>query len=168
MKASEFIGMKVLDKDANEVGRITELSIKLKKCLVEKIFVSTERALNKRYFTIIAEEIAHIGDYVQLTLSKAGVEGKILYDKVEDGASKGSLFKDIVGKVVLAQKGMEVGKISDMYIDPRGCLIHNVIIYTGGTFSRKYLMISDEDISDIGDYMILKLEKNEVKERVQD
>jgi sporulation protein YlmC with PRC-barrel domain len=168
MKASEFIGMKVLDKETNEVGKVAEMALKLKKCLVDSIFVSTGGTLNKKYFVIVEEDIAEIGDYVQLHLSKAGVDGKVHLDKVEDWAPQGSLFKDIVGKVVLAQKGMEVGKIADMYIDPKGCLIHNVVISTGGTFNKKYLMISDEDINDIGDYVILKLEKDEVEERIQD
>jgi sporulation protein YlmC with PRC-barrel domain len=168
MKASEFIGMIVLDKEANEVGKVAEMAIKLKKCLVENIFVSTGGTLNKKYFAILEEDISEIGDYVQLNLSGAGVDGKVHVDKVEDMAAKGSLFKDFIGKVVIAQKGMKVGKIADMYIDPKGCLIHNVVISTGGTFSKKYLMISDDDIQDIGDYVILKLEKDKLKERVQD
>ncbi|MCE5213308.1 MAG: PRC-barrel domain-containing protein [Methanobacterium sp.] len=168
MKASEFIGMKVLDKETNEVGKIAEISLKLKKCLVENIYVSTGGALNKKYFTILNEDIAEIGDYVLLKLSKIGVEGKILSDKIEEVALPESLFKDIVGKVVIAQKGMEVGQIEDMFIDPKGCLIHNVIISTGGTFNKKRLMISDEDIQDIGDYIILKLTKEEVEIKIQD
>ncbi len=143
----------MLDKETNEVGKIAELSLKLKKCLVENIFISTGGTLNKKYFVIINEDIAEIGDYVLLKLSKTGVEGKVHLDKIEDWTPKGNLFKDIVGKVVLAQKGMEVGKISDMFIDPKGCLIHNVIISTGGTFNKKFLMVSDEDIQDIGDYV---------------
>jgi sporulation protein YlmC with PRC-barrel domain len=160
--------MKVLDKETNEVGKISELSLKLKKCLVENIFISTGGALNKKYFVIINEDIAEIGDYVLLKLSKTGVEGKVHVDKIEDWTPRGTFFKDIIGKVVLAQKGMEIGKISDMFIDPKGCLIHNVIISTGGTFNKKYLMVSDEDIQDIGDYVILKLTKEEVMDRVED
>lgn len=125
-------------------------------------------ALNRRYFTILVEDIAEIGDFLQLTLSKAGVEGKVHQNRINDFAFKGSLFKDVVGKVVVAQKGMEVGKIADMYIDPEGCLIHNVVIATGGTFGKKYLMISDVDIQDIGDYVVLKLTKDEVYNRTQD
>ncbi len=37
MKASEFIGLTVLDKEAEEVGKVVEMTIKLKKCLVENI-----------------------------------------------------------------------------------------------------------------------------------
>ncbi len=168
MKASEFIGMRVLDKEANEVGKVAELALELKKCLVENIFISTGGTLSKKYFAILTEDLGEIGDFVQLNLSMAGVEGKTHLNKIEDFAYKGSLFKDIMGKVVIAQKGMEVGKIADMYIDPAGCLIHNIVISTGGTLSKKYLMISDEDIQDIGDYVILKLTKDEVNHRIQD
>ena len=51
MKASKFIGMTVLDKDAKEVGKIAELELKLKHCLVNKIWVATGSALNKKYFS---------------------------------------------------------------------------------------------------------------------
>ena len=167
MKASEFIGTRVLDSEANEVGKVAELSLKLKNCLVENIFISTGGTLNKKYLSIFEEDIAEIGDFVQLNLSKTGVEGKVHLNKIEDFTPKGSLFKNILGKIVLAQKGMEVGKIADMYIDPKGCLIHNVVVSTGGTFGRKYLMISDQDIQDIGDYIILNLTKDEVKDKIQ-
>ncbi len=63
---------------------------------------------------------------------------------------------------------MEVGKITDMVIDPKGCLIHNIIVTTGGTLNKKHLMISDEDINAMGDYLILKLDQEQVKERMMD
>lgn len=168
MKASEFIGMKVLNKEAKEVGKVAEMGLTLKKCLVDKIFISTGGALNKKYFAIVEEDVDEIGDYVQLNLDQAGIDKKVHEDKVENLAPKDSLFKDMVGKIVLTPKGMEIGKIADMYIDPKDCLIHNVVISTGGTFSKKYLMISDEDIGVIGDYVILKIEKDEVEKRIED
>jgi uncharacterized protein YrrD len=73
-----------------------------------------------------------------------------------------------MGKVVLAQEGLEIGKISDMIIDPKGCLIHNIIITTGNAFSKKHLMISDDDIISIGDYVILKLTKEDVEAKIID
>jgi sporulation protein YlmC with PRC-barrel domain len=168
MKASEFIGMEVIDKEANEVGKIAELAVTLKKCMVDKIFITTGSALSKRFFAIVEEDIAAVGDYVQLKLDRKALEEKVKVDKLEDLVSEDLRFKNMVGKVVLAQKGMEVGKIEDMVIDPKGCLIHNIIISTGGTFNKKHFMISDTDISEIGDYMILKLDKNQVEEMVMD
>lgn len=167
MKASEFIGMHVIDKQANDVGKIAELSVKLQKCMVDRIFISVGGALSKKYFAIAEGEIAEIGDYVQLNLGKEEIE-KSLVDNIDDILSKDSRLKDIVNKVVITQKGMEVGKVSDMIIDPKGCLIQNVIITTGTTFNKKNLLISEENISAIGDYIILKLTQEELENMIVD
>jgi sporulation protein YlmC with PRC-barrel domain len=168
MKVSEFIGMKVINIEAKEIGKIEDLAVAMKKCMVEQIFISTGSTLNKKYFAVKEDDIAAIGDYVQLKLDGSALENKIKVDKLDDLASKEVRFKNIAGKVVLAQGGMEVGKIDDMVIDPAGCLIHNVMIVTGGTFTRKHLMISNEDIAEIGDYLILTLSKEQVEQMAVD
>lgn len=168
MKATEFIGMHVIDKEANDVGKIAEMAIKLQKCMVNRIFISVGGALSKKYFAIAEGDIAEIGDYVQLNLDKEEINEKSMVDNLENMLSLGSRFKDLVGKVVITQKGMEVGKVSDMIIDPKGCLIHNVVINTGTTFNKKSLIIAEENISAIGDYMILKLTKEEVEDMIVD
>lgn len=163
MKASEFIGMKVLDKQVNEVGKVSELSLKLKHCLVEKIYISTGGTLNKKYFAIVENDIAEIGDYVQLNLDQDAIEELVMVDKLEDIMQEGFHFKDVVGKGVISHDAMEIGKISDMLIDPKGCLINKVIITTGSAFNKKTLMISDEDIEAMGDYIILRFKKSEIE-----
>ena len=168
MKASEFIGMKVLDKEANEVGKVAEIAVVFKKCLVDKIFISIGSALNKKYLVIVEEDIAEVGDYLQLKIDKEGIDEKVKVDKIEEFLNKGTRFKDFIGRTVLTINGMEVGKITDMVIDPKGCLIHNIIVTTGGTLNKKHLMISDEDINAMGDYMILKLDPEQVEDRVMD
>jgi len=168
MKASKFIGMTVLDNDAKEVGKIAELEIKLKHCLVNKIWVATGSALNKKYFSVGEEDLDKVGDYVQLKLNKEGIDLKPKVNKLGELVETGSLFKDIVGKTVLTYDAMEVGKISDMIINPQGCLIHNVLISTGPAFRKKHLQISDEDIHGFGDYVILNLRKEEVNKRIAD
>jgi sporulation protein YlmC with PRC-barrel domain len=168
MKASEFIGMKVLDKEANEVGKVAEIAVVFKKCLVDNIFISIGSALNKKYLVIVEEDIAEVGDYLQLKIDKEGIDEKVKVDKIEEFLNKGTRFKDFIGRTVLTINGMEVGKITDMVIDPKGCLIHNIIVTTGGTLSKKHLMISDKDINAMGDYMILKLDPEQVEDRVMD
>ena len=163
MKVSEFIDMTVLDKEAHEVGKVAEIAVKLKKCLVDKIFISTGGALNKKYFAVAEGDIANIGDYVQLKLDKYGIEQRVHVDKLTDFLPKGNHFKDLVGKKVLSQEGIEVGKISDMLIDPKGCLIHNIVISAGTALNKKQFLVSDEDIKSIGDFIILKLTKEEVE-----
>ena len=168
MKASEFIGMKVLDKEANEVGKVAEIAVVFKKCLVDKIFISVGSALSKKYLVIVDEDIGEVGDYLQLKLGKTGINDQVKVDKIEDFIGKGTRFKDFIGKTVLTKTGMDVGKITDMVIDPKGCLIHNIIVTTGGTLNKKHLMISDDDIISIGDYMILKLTKEDVEAKIID
>lgn len=167
MKASEFIGMKVLDKEANEVGKVAEIAIVFKKCLVEKIFISTGSTLNKKYLVVVDTDIAEVGDYLQLKLSKSGIEEQVKVDKIDDFLGKGSKYKDFIGKSVVTKTGMDVGKISDMMIDPKGCLIHNIVVSTGGALNKKHLMISDDDIDALGDYLILKLDQQQVEERIE-
>jgi len=168
MKASEFIGMKVLDKEANEVGKVAEIAIIFKKCLVDKIFISIGSALSKKYLVIVDDDIAEVGDYLQLKIDKVGIDEQVKVDKIEDFIGKGTKFKDFMGKTVLTINGMEVGKITDMMIDPKGCLIHNIVVTTGGTLNKKHLMISDDDINTMGDYLILKLDQEQVKDRIMD
>ena len=167
MKASEFVGMKVLDKEANEVGKVDEIAVVFGKCLVNKIFISAGSALNKKYLVIVNDDIAEVGDYLQLKLSKNEIEEHKV-DKIDDNLGNGTRFKDFIGKTVLTINGMEVGKVTDMAIDPKGCLIHNIIVTSGNALSKKNLMISNEDISAIGDYLILTLDHEQVNERMID
>jgi sporulation protein YlmC with PRC-barrel domain len=167
MKASEFVGMKVLDKEANEVGKVDEIAVVFGRCLVNKIFISVGSALNKKYLVIVNDDIAEVGDYLQLKLNKKEIEEHKV-DKIDDNLGNGTRFNDFTGKTVLTIKGMEVGKVTDMAIDPKGCLIHNIIVTSGNALNKKNLMISNEDISAMGDYLILKLDQEQVKERMID
>lgn len=168
MKVSDFIGMQVIDMEAKEVGKVEDLAVILKKCMVEQIFISTGSTLNKKYYSVKEEDLAAIGDYVQLKLDGNDVENKIKVDKIDDLGAKEKRYKEIAGKIVLAQGGMEIGKIEDMVIDPGRCLIQNVMISMGGTFSKKHILISNEDIAEIGEYMILNLSKEQVEQMTVD
>lgn len=166
MKASEFIGMKVLDKEANEVGKVAEITILFKECLLDKIFISIGSALNKKFLVVVDDDIAEVGDYLQLKLNKQEIEEQVTVDKIDKFLGKGTRYNEFMGKTVLTKSGMDVGKISDLMIDPKGCLIHNVMVATGGTFNKKHLMISDEDIEAMGDYLIIKLDQDQINDRI--
>lgn len=166
MKASEFMGMVVLNKEANEVGKIADLAMNLKKCLVDKIVIVEGGALKKKYFAVTEKDLAEIGDYVQLKLSKKEMDEVLKVDKMEDLMKNEMGFKDFIGKEVISDDAMTIGKIENMVIDPKECLIHNVLISTGGTFNKKHLMISDNDIKHIGDYIMLKSPKDDLQQRI--
>jgi sporulation protein YlmC with PRC-barrel domain len=168
MKASEFIGMKVLNKEANDVGKIADIAINLKKCHLDKIIIVEGGTLSKKYFAVTEEDLAEIGDYVQLKLGKEEMNQIEKKDKVEDLMGDESHFKDYVGKIVISEDALNVGKIEDMIIEPKECLIHQVVVSTGGTFNKKQLIISDADINHIGDYVLLKINKEGLKEKTVD
>ncbi|MGZ7095824.1 MAG: PRC-barrel domain-containing protein [Methanobacterium sp.] len=168
MKASEFIGMKVLNKEANEVGKIADLAMNLKKCLVDKIIIVEGGTLSKKYFAVTENDLAEIGDYVQLKLDKDAMNDVSKVEKIEDLMENEFHFKDYVGKSVISSDAMNVGKIDDMIIDPKQCLIHQVQVSTGGTFSKKHLIISDVDIEHTGDYVLLKISKKDLEEKTAD
>ncbi len=164
MKVSDFVGMKVIDIGAKEVGKVEDIAVFLKESVVEQIFISTGSTLNKKYFSVQKEDLAAIGDFLQLKLDEDALENKIKVDKIDDAVAKDLRFKNVEGKVALAQGGMEIGKIDDLVIDPAAGLIKNIIISMGGTFSRKRIMITKEDIAEIGDYMILNLSQEQVEQ----
>ena len=166
MKASEFIGMKVLDKEANEVGKVAEVSVLFKQCLLDKMFISIGSALNKKFLVVVDDDIAEVGDYLQLKLNKQEIEDQVKVDKIDKFIGKGTRYNAFIGKTVLTKEGMDVGKVSDLMIDPKGCLIHNIVVTTGGTFNKKHLMISDEDIQAMGDYLIIKLDQDQINDRI--
>jgi len=168
MKASEFIGMKVLNKEANEVGKIADLAIDLKECLVDKIIIVEGGTLKKKYFAVTEKDLAEIGDYVQLKFDREGMDNITKVDKIEDLMKNEFNFKDFTGKTVISEDAITVGKIENMIIDPKECLIHNIIVSTGGAFNKKHLMISDTDIKHIGDYIILKLPIGDLEQKIVD
>ena len=168
MNASDFIGMKVLNKEAVEVGKIADFAMNLKECLVDKIIIVEGGALKKKYFAVTENDLAEIGDYVQLKLDKHDLDKVTKVDKIEDLMKNEFHYKDLVGKPVLSGDAMEVGKIENMVIDPKKCLIHNVLVSTGGALSKKHLVISDVDIKQIGDYVVLKLDKKDLEQKISD
>ncbi len=168
MNASDFIGMKVLNQEAVEVGKIADLAMNLKECLVDKIIIVEGGALKKKYFAVTENDLAEIGDYVQLKLGKDDMDKISKVDKIEDLMKNEFHYKDLIGKTVVSGDAMTVGKIENMVIDPKKCLIHNVLISTGGAFNKKHLIISDVDIKQIGDYVVLKLDKKDLEQKISD
>jgi sporulation protein YlmC with PRC-barrel domain len=162
MKASEFIGTTVINKQVQEVGKVADLSVTLKKCLVDQVIIKSGSALKKSYFSVTTDEIAEIGDLMQLKLDDKAIQEKQKSDKIGNLVEDATLLKNFLGMKVLSDDAMEIGVIEDMIIDPKGCLIHNVVISTGSTFRKKQLMVSDENIKHIGDYVILNMSNERV------
>ena len=67
MKISELIGKKVLDDNANEIGKIQENTIS------EITINPNELSLRKVNFKITPEMVSEVGDYLLLNISKSEI-----------------------------------------------------------------------------------------------
>lgn len=65
---------------------------------------------------------------------------------------------DFLGKKVLDKNAMEIGKVSDMEIDPLNGLIKTVTISKSDiALKQKIFIVSVGDIDQVGDYMIVSI-----------
>ncbi len=76
MKVNELMGIRVLDKNAMEIGKVTDADLMPKEGIITSITVSTgEMWLRNKTFEIKPENILQIGDYLLLNLEEAEIEG---------------------------------------------------------------------------------------------
>ncbi len=74
---------------------------------------------------------------------------------------------DFLGKRVLDKNANEIGKVSDLDLIPKEGIINSIMVSTGEMWSRtKNFEFKPEDIHQIGDYLLLKLEMSQVEELV--
>lgn len=74
MKISEILGKKVIDSNANDIGKIQDIDLDIKENTVNKIFINTnELSLRKVGFEIVPENISQIGDYILLNVAKSEI-----------------------------------------------------------------------------------------------
>lgn len=72
---------------------------------------------------------------------------------------------EFLGTRVLDKNAMEIGKVADMLIDPREGTINLITISTGEFgIRRKDLEIRTSDIAVLGDYLLLKVRKEDIEE----
>lgn len=82
MKVSEFLGRKVLDKKAIEIGKVHDLDISPKEGLITSIIISTsEFGLTRKEIEVNTTNIDQVGDYVLLKVEKAELEVQPKSDK---------------------------------------------------------------------------------------
>jgi sporulation protein YlmC with PRC-barrel domain len=70
MKVTEFLGKKVLDKNAMEIGKISDMEIDPLKGSINTVTISKgDIALKQKTFIVSVNDIGQVGDYVVLALS---------------------------------------------------------------------------------------------------
>lgn len=82
MQVSEFLGKRVLDKNAMEIGKISDVDLMPKEGLINSITVSTGDVwLRNKNFKIKPTDINQIGDYVLLNLEGSSIEEMVEEEK---------------------------------------------------------------------------------------
>jgi len=75
---------------------------------------------------------------------------------------------DFLGRRVLDKKANEIGKVSDLDIDPKKGVVNGLTISTSDFgLTRKDLEIKTADIDEVGDYLLLKIEKSEAEVKTE-
>jgi sporulation protein YlmC with PRC-barrel domain len=75
MKVSEFLGTRVLDKNAIEIGKVSDMFIDPIKGIINVITISTgEFGIRKKDIAIKPDDIAVLGDYLLLNIGKADID----------------------------------------------------------------------------------------------
>ncbi len=75
MKASEFLGMKVLDKNGFEIGKITDMDIDPIKGSIDALNISKgDISFKSQNYLVSIDELGVIGDYVIINLGLDEVE----------------------------------------------------------------------------------------------
>lgn len=70
MKVTEFLGRKVLDKNAMEIGKVSDLELDPEKGVVDSIIISKgELSLKQRTFIVGMDNVSRVGDYVVLKIA---------------------------------------------------------------------------------------------------
>jgi len=75
MKVSDFFGRRVLDKKANEIGKVVDMVIKPKEGVITSMIISTsDFGLTRKDLEIVTADIEEVGDYLILNVEKAELE----------------------------------------------------------------------------------------------
>jgi len=91
MKVSDFFGRRVLDKKANEIGKIADMVIKPKEGIITSMIISTsDFGLTRKDLEIVTADIEEVGDYVLLNVEKEELKAR-----AESGQKKEKLRLDI-------------------------------------------------------------------------
>ncbi len=77
MKTSKIIGKKVLDCNANDIGKVQDIDIDIKENNINKVIINSgEISLRKVNYEVTPSMIAQIGDYLLLNISKSEISSE--------------------------------------------------------------------------------------------
>ncbi|MCK9150883.1 PRC-barrel domain-containing protein [Methanobacterium alcaliphilum] len=75
MKVTEFLGKKVLDKNALEIGKVSDMEIEPLEGAIKTITITKgELSLKQKTFMVTIDEVTKVGDYVIISVESDEAE----------------------------------------------------------------------------------------------
>lgn len=85
MKITELIGKKVLDDNANDIGKIQDIDLDLKENNILRVIINpNELSLRKTTLEITPNMISEVGDYLLLNVPKSEISKDSESENVPD------------------------------------------------------------------------------------
>lgn len=85
MKITELIGKKVLDDNANDIGKIQDIDLNLKENNILRVIINpNELSLRKTTLEITPNMISEVGDYLLLNVPKSEISKDSESENVPD------------------------------------------------------------------------------------
>ncbi len=156
MNTKEILGRKIIDVNATEIAKISELVFDIDTYKIVKIYGSFGNPISKKYYPIGIEDIIALGEYLLINKSASQMESEIL-DKIPDSSPHQINLNNNVGKTVLDSMGNVTGKISDIEINIDEFKVVALTVKKSSSFSRsrKEYVITTDDIISNGDYILI-------------
>lgn len=88
MKVSEFLGKRVLDTNAKEIGKVSDVDLMPKEGTIDSITISTGDILRNKNFEIKPSDISQVGDYVLLNLELSNIKEVVEEEEAEESPKK--------------------------------------------------------------------------------
>lgn len=166
MDAKDLLGKKIIDKKARDLAKLAEIELDMKTFSIAKVYGSVGNPLSKKYYEITSDKILAVGDYVQVSNTIEELEDELL-DKIPESTEKNVKINKLIGKTALDSEGNIAGKVSNIDLDlEKFEIIGFNISEQSSSFvkAKKENEITKDDISSIGDYIIINKVFTEEKE----
>ncbi len=157
MRAKRIKGMKILDNNGVQIGKVSDLGIDCDEFKIKNILISTGGFFSKKYFTVYIEQIGKIDSHLHLKSSKVNQPHAVSFNELERDVTEDYFFKNFQYRVVKTNEEPVLGLIKDIIFDLKNDLTFDVVIEK----------LSLEDFSNVDILMTLKLDKNEIKKRLK-
>ncbi len=168
INAKKLKGIKVLDSNGIQIGKMSDLGIDCDEFKIKNILASTGGFFGKKDFILNMEDLAEINDSIHLKCLEEDID-QLSDLELKNSAYDSYFFKDLQNIYVVSADAMPVGPVKELCIDLNELTFKIIIEVTRGKFSKNdYFMIHPDDIGDIREFIILKLKKDEIKQRIKE